>query len=135
MADPTIPRYEDYFDAQGRPKTSPRPTLAQRAKRAARGLARDITAPDGLGALPVVRPIRAAGAGMGLMRATTGGAAPVAPAANPVLQGAYKVPAYKPAANEAAREAALVGAAVGTNALRFGATLQGRKLRKKDEDR
>lgn len=52
MADPSIPRYEDYFDAQGRPRpATPRPkrTLRQQAGRLIRDLP---AAADSLNAFP-----------------------------------------------------------------------------------
>jgi len=132
MADSTVPRIEDYFDAQGRPKpAAPRPkrTLGQRTQR----LIRDIpAAADSLNAFPggalAAAPLKMGA--RGLARVAGNGARLVdGPAANPVLRGAYTpVPTVSPGVAGAQLGNYSAGMSVLNLGSRIGATQAGRNI-------
>lgn len=134
MADPSIPRAEDYLDAQGRLKPSaPRPkrTLRQQAGRLLRDLP---AAADSLNAFPggalAAAPLKLGARGLARAAAVRGPQLVDGPAANPVLRGAYTV--APDVARATAREQLgnyTAGMSVLNLGSRIGATQQGRNVR------
>lgn len=139
MADPSIPRYEDYVGPDGRLKQLPQRgplTMRERARR----LIRDIpVAADSLNAFPggavAAAPLRLAG--RGLSRMTAGGARLVdGPAANPVLRGAYEVVPTVPDARGTGELALHTGRLAALNlATKTGASIAGRNVTFKDKEK
>ena len=138
MADPHIPRAEDYLDAQGRLKPS-QPRKPRTMRERARRLIRDIpVAADSLNAFPggavAAAPLKLAG--RGLARATAGAAKVAHPSPNPVLRGPNVV---IPDVGRATARDQLGGYAASMGVLnlgaRIGATQQGRNVRFEEREK